>query len=99
MDFNLEQYLKDRGWVELSKKDRYGQQFTSYTKKLNRKNIEHVYEFEILGEGNIRTDSLYCKIMEKGLYSIYYVMFEGSLKSYTEFDVISNCLGIGEVGG
>jgi len=95
-DFNLEQYLKDKGWSELIKKDRYGQQFNSYTKKLTRKNIEHVYEFEILGEGNIRQDSLYCKIMEKGMYSIYYVMFEGSLKSYTEFDVISNCLGLAE---
>lgn len=93
-DFNLEQYLKDKEWAELLKKDKYGQQFNSFTKKINRNNIEHVYEFEILGDCCYRSNSIYCKILEKGKYSIYYVMFEGAIKSYTECDIIFKCLGI-----
>lgn len=95
-DFNLEQYLTDKGWETLTQFSKYNQEFTSYTKKKMRNGLEYVYEFELHGECNYRQDSIYCKIMEKGKYSIYYVLFEGAIASYTEFDVISTCLGIGE---
>jgi hypothetical protein len=95
MEFNLEQYLKDKGWEVLLKMDKYGQKFTSYVLKKNIKNKDRVFEFELIGEGE-RPGSIYCKVIEKGKYSIYYIMFEGTLKSYTEFDTIMVCLGLAE---
>ena len=95
-EFNLEQYLLDKGWTVLTKMDKYNQEFTSYTKKKVRQDIEHTYEFEIHGECNYRPNSIYCKILEKGMYSIYYVLFEGALTSYSEYDVIDKSLGIEE---
>ena len=95
-DFNLEQYLLDKGWALLQKQDKYNQEFTSYIKKKTRSEIEHTYEFEIHGECTYRPNSIYCKILEKGMYSMYFVLFEGALVSYSEFDVIDKSLGIGE---
>jgi hypothetical protein len=95
-DFNLEQYLKDKGWSEVIKKDIYGQTLNPYIKKITRDTKERIFEFEIHGECKFRPDATYCKILEKGIYSIYYVMFEGAIKSYTEVDVIFNCLGLTE---